>query len=76
MRVERNSEGVIINARQLTSQDVVHNRVMCPSCDNKVFEKWPFGWDAHVAFRCQGIKDGREEQPKADFKQQFSYLFR
>lgn len=76
MPVKRNSDGVIINAWQLTSQEVLHNRVMCPGCRSKVFEMWPLGWHTHVAFKCTGVKNGSEDQRKAAFKQQYSYLFR
>lgn len=76
MPVERNRDGVIMNAGQLTSNEVVRDRVLCPGCQNKVFEMWPLGWDAHAAFKCVGVKGGSEDERKEDFKRQFSHLFR
>jgi hypothetical protein len=40
---------VIRNAAQLTADDVAMRRVLCPACEEKVFETWPGGWDAHAA---------------------------
>jgi hypothetical protein len=76
MGVERNSNGVITNAEKLTVREVVHSRVLCPGCHDKVFELWPCGWDAHSAFKCSGVKSGSEEQRKTEFKRRFVHLFR
>jgi hypothetical protein len=76
MAIERNNAGVITNAEQLTAQEVVHKRVLCPGCHDKVFELWPEGWDAHSAFKCSGVKSGSQEERKADFKARFIHLFR
>ena len=74
--INRNVDGVIINAEDLTLSDVVQERVLCPGCHEKVFEKWPFGWDAHVASRCRGAEGSTEEERKTYFKERFAHLFK
>ena len=76
MPVRRNSEGVIINANELIVDEVVGDRVLCPACQNKVFQVWPEGWDAHAAHRCLGVSGSTHEERKAEFKRQWSRLFR
>ena len=74
--VKRNKDGVIINAEELTVQDVVQQKVLCPACQEKVFEKWPLGWDAHAAFVCPGIPSDTPANRKLCFKERFPQLFR
>ena len=76
MPVRRNSEGVIINANELVVDEVVGDRVLCPACHNKVFQVGPEGWDAHAAHRCLGVSGSTDEERKAEFKLQWSRLFR
>jgi hypothetical protein len=75
-RVCRGPDGSIRNAMELTVGDVVHQRVVCPFCSDRVFEMWPFGWDAHAAHRCRGVSGATSEERKADFKRQAAHLFR
>ncbi len=42
----------------------------------KVFEKWPEGWDAHAAHRCEGVNPGTPEERKAEFRRVLAHLFR
>ena len=76
MPVERNFDGVIVNADDLTVGDVVGERVLCPACGNKVFEHWPLGWDAHSAHQCGALAGATEQARKDAFKERFGHLFR
>ena len=76
MPVQRDANGVIINAADLAANDLAEQRVLCPACGDKVFEKWPMGWDAHSAHRCGGVEGATEETRKADFRDRFDPLFR
>lgn len=72
----QNAEAVIEGADDLTAAEVVHRRVRCPACQEKVFERWPDGWDAHAAHRCQGLAAATEGGRKAEFRERYSHLFR
>lgn len=76
MPLRRDRNGVIINADTLDVDDVVKDRVRCPACQNKVFECWPFGWDAHAMHTCSGIEGSNGEERKVHFKERFRRLFR
>lgn len=75
--VQRNANGVIINANNLTVNDVVGDRVLCPACGEKVFEQWPFGWDAHSAYQCRGMSaNATAKARKVAYKMRYCHLFR
>ena len=76
MPVRRNSDGVIINANELSVDEVVGDRVLCPACHDKVFQVWPEGWDAHAAHRCSGVSGSTDKERKYQFKREWSRLFR
>jgi hypothetical protein len=76
MKIKRDGRGVILNANELTVDDVVNNRVLCPACGSHVFERWPLGWDAHAAHRCSGVNNSTPEDRKTEFKQRYIHLFR
>ncbi len=76
MKPERSSDGTILNAAVLVAADVAHQRVLCPACMDKVFERWPEGWDAHAAHRCKGLEEGTPQERKAEFKRALKRLFR
>ena len=76
MRVQRGSDGTILNAAVLSASELAHERVLCPACMLKVFEKWPEGWDAHAAHRCEGVNLGTPEERKAEFRRVLGHLFR
>ena len=76
MVIERDRDGVIRNARSLTVDEVVRQRVLCPSCREKIFEIWPYGWDAHAATKCSGLRGITEQTRKLQFKETWRYLFR
>ena len=76
MPIERNLEGVIVNTDELTVDEVVGDRVMCPACGDKVFERWPFGWDGHAAHNCVALAGATEQARKDSFKARFGHLFR
>ena len=73
MPVRRNSDGVIINANELSVDEVVGDRVVCPACHDKVFQVW---WDAHAAHRCSGVSGSTDKERKDEFKREWSQLFR
>lgn len=76
MPAQRNTSGVIINAKHCKVDEVVGRRVLCPACRDFVFNKWPFGWDAHAASACCGVEGATEQDRKNYFKQLFRQLFR
>jgi hypothetical protein len=76
LRVQRGTDGTILNAALLSAAEVAHDRVLCPACTYKVFEKWPEGWDAHAAHRCEGVNPGTPEERKAEFRRVLGHLFR
>ena len=76
MRVQRGSDGTILNAAVLSPSQLTHERVLCPACMLEVFEKWPEGWDAHAAHRCEGVNLGTPEERKAEFLGVLGHLFR
>jgi len=76
MKVQRGSDGTILNAAVLTAAEVAHERVLCPACMDHSFTMWPEGWDAHAAHRCKGLDEGTAQARKAEFKRVLSHLFR
>lgn len=76
MRVQRGSDGTILNAAVLSAGELALERVLCPACMLEVFEKWPLGWDAHAAHRCEGVSLGTPEERKAEFRRVLGHLFR
>ena len=76
MKPVQDSKGTILNAAVLKVEDVVHKRVLCPCCGEKVFKRWPEGWDAHAAFQCTGLQSTDESERKTDFKAALQHLFR
>lgn len=74
--VRRGEGGEILNAVDLTAEDVVGQRVLCPGCRQTVFASWPEGWDAHAAHRCGGVEGATRAARKASFKHRFAHLFR
>jgi hypothetical protein len=73
--VEHNADGMITNAEVLTVGEVIGQRVLCPGCHEKVFKKWPSGWDAHAGYKCTGVKGVSKEDRKTYFKKRFAHLF-
>lgn len=47
----------------------------CPACGEHRFRRWPFGWDAHAAYRCSGLSAATPEARKLEFKGRFASLF-
>ena len=43
----------------------------CPACSDKVFRRWPWGWDAHAAYRCEGLEATCREKRKREFRERF-----
>jgi hypothetical protein len=72
----RTSSGDVIRVMpHLKAADVAGRRVLCPACNQKIFESWPLGWDAH-AHSCVGVKEQNRHDPKSAFKARFRHLFR
>ncbi len=76
MPIQRDTDGVIINANALNADDVAHKRVLCPACRAHVFELWPEGWDAHAWHKCSGVANITKADRKKVFKARYRYLFR
>ena len=76
MPIKRDVDGVIINADSLNIDDVANERVLCPACGDHIFKKWPEGWDAHSAHRCNGITGATEAARKEAYKTRYRHLFR
>ena len=76
MKAVKDADGTILNAAVLHARDVVHKRVLCPACGQKVFVMWPEGWDGHAAWRCDGLGSESREDRKAEYKQTLGHLFR
>lgn len=74
--IQRTQDGTITNAADLTADQVVGQRVLCPGCKTMVFARWPAGWDAHAAQLCTGVAADEPERRKAEFKRRFGALFR
>ena len=74
--IARSPDGVILNASDLTADDLVQQRVLCPACGDMTFAMWPEGWDSHAAHRCAGIQGATPEARKAAFKHRYDHLFR
>jgi hypothetical protein len=49
--------------------------LMCPACDQHLFKRWPWGWDAHAAHKCSGLTALEPDDRKAEFKQRFAEHF-
>lgn len=73
--VNRDAAGVITNAADLISDDVVGEKVWCPACHAKSFAIWPEGWDGHAGHACT-IEGDTPEERKTTFKRRFRHLFR
>ena len=74
--IRRDVNGVIVNAAELTADDVALQRVLCPACERKVFKSWPLGWDAHAAHPCPGVAMGNDAERKAEYRRRYKHLFR
>ena len=44
---------------------------LCPACEGHLFKRWPWGWDAHAAYRCKGVTGATAELRKAQYKKKF-----
>ena len=73
--VRRAPADTILNPEELTANQVVHQKVLCPACGVFPFQMWPEGWDAHAASNCAGVS-GSDKERKAEFKRRFRHLFR
>ena len=47
----------------------------CPGCNQHVFKRWPFGWDAHAAHKCGGLKSVGKSERKAEYREKYAHLF-
>jgi len=47
----------------------------CPGCGAKEFKRWPWGWDAHAAYRCAGLAGENPEERKVEFRKRFAQYF-
>ena len=68
--------GAIINPADLSADQVVGRKVLCPACRKLVFQSWPEGWDAHAEHRCAGVTATDPVRRKQEFKKRYGHLFR
>ena len=59
-----------IRKTKQTVSNTAHQRT-CPACNQHLFKRWPFGWDAHAAHKCTGLIEGEPEARKKEFKRRF-----
>jgi hypothetical protein len=48
---------------------------VCPACNAFEFKRWPFGWDAHAAYKCTGLIATDPDARKAEFRKRFASEF-
>ena len=68
--------GQAIDPKGLTAKDVSEKKVLCPACRHMVFDRWPLGWDAHAAYKCDGLEAGTPDKRKREYKTRFEHLFK
>lgn len=73
--VRRGPDGTILNTSELSAQQVVHQRVLCPGCGAATFPRWPDGWEAHARSECAVVASGSDTERCANFKRLFGHLF-
>ena len=76
MKPVRDRHGTILNAALLRADQVVHMVVLCPACGEKVFVKWPEGWDGHAGHKCAGLEGSDPDKRKTEFKASLRHLFK
>jgi hypothetical protein len=64
---ERNS---VRHSKTAEIEDTQRAR-LCPACGSKLFKRWPWGWDAHAAFRCPGVSGATPEGRKNSYRQRY-----
>jgi hypothetical protein len=64
---------VVIQAGGAVSGD--SHWLLCPACRKHNFKRWPLGWDAHAAYKCEGITGGSPQARKDNFRRQYSEYF-
>ena len=63
-------ESYSTKAKNVSSPPTGHEQ-LCPACKQKLFTRWPFGWDAHAAHRCAGLPMGSPEERKRIFRERY-----
>ena len=53
----------------------VGKQKLCPACGLHNFKRWPFGWDAHAAYKCRGLSATDPEVRKKEFRDRYSGMF-
>lgn len=49
----------------------VVSKFLCPGCGKKEFKQWPLGWDAHAAYKCEGLASATPEARKSEYRRKF-----
>ena len=70
-----NENGYIINAMDLTADDVIGKNILCPLCSREL-HGWSQGWDAHAASPRCDLSSKTPEDRKAEYKAKLRHLFR
>ena len=48
---------------------------VCPACLDKLFVRWPWGWDGHAAYACSALTARGPQERKQEFRNRFGHLF-
>jgi hypothetical protein len=51
------------------------NVLVCPACGKHSFKRWPWGWDAHAAHVCSGLRETESGARKNEFRRRFAQYF-
>ncbi len=73
----KNKDGYIVNAMELTANDVADMRVLCPLC-GKPLKKWPDGWDRHAIGHRNpcNLSGETHKERKREYKTKLLHLFK
>ena len=58
-----------------SSASLTNATLVCPACGKHPFKRWPWGWDAHAAHKCPGLKETEPDARKVEFRQRFADYF-
>jgi len=73
------SESISVSNSTSQSQDPtdssVNETMVCPACGKHSFKRWPWGWDAHAAHVCSGLRETEPGARKEEFRRRFAGYF-
>ncbi len=69
------NDAIHVPAQHIITTAPIHSgdfSKVCPACKQFTFKRWPWGWDAHAAYKCPAVVGTTIEERKRWFK--FRYL--